>query len=101
MSKQNCWEVKKCHREPGGSEVALLGECPAASDVSSNGLNNGKNGGRICWALTGTMCGGKVQGTFAEKKLTCLSCEFFRQVKTEEDCNFKQLKPGQTFKPHK
>ena len=101
MLKQNCWEVKNCDREPNGIKVALLGECPAAIDVSSNGLNSGKNGGRLCWAITGTMCGGKVQGTFAEKKLTCLSCDFFRQVKTEENSKFRQLKPGQTFKPHK
>ncbi len=101
MLKQNCWEVKKCGREPGGVNVALLGKCPAATDVASDKLNGGKNGGRICWAVTGTMCGGKVQGTFAEKKLTCLSCEFFRQVKTEEDTKFQQLRPGQAYKSHK
>jgi uncharacterized protein YbcI len=27
-------------------------------------INNGVNGGRICWTITGTLCGGKVQGDF-------------------------------------
>lgn len=101
MPKQNCWEIKKCGREPGGANVALLGKCPASADTASHELNSGKNGGRICWAITGTMCGGKVQGSFAEKRLSCLSCEFFRQVRVEEGTDFKQLRPGQTYTPHK
>jgi hypothetical protein len=81
-------------------KVSELGVCPAATDTSSNGLNGGMNGGRICWAIAGTMCGGKVQGTFAQKRITCLACDFFHQVKREEGINFVQLKPGQVYKPH-
>jgi hypothetical protein len=58
MPKKNCWEVKQCGREPGGSKTADMGVCPAAADSSSDGVNGGKNGGRICWALAGTFCGG-------------------------------------------
>lgn len=96
MAKVNCWEVKKCGRHPGGIKVAELGICPAATDASSSGLNNGVNGGRICWAVTGTFCGGKVQGTFAAKRLSCMSCEFYQAVNKEEGQNFKIMKPGQS-----
>ncbi len=65
-AKQNCWEMKKCGREPGGVKTPELGLCPASTDKTADGLNGGKNGGRICWAVTGTFCGGKIQGTFAE-----------------------------------
>ncbi len=98
MKKMNCWEVMKCGREPGGSKVHELGVCPAATDVSCDGLNGGKNGGRICWAITGTFCGGEVQGSFAQKRLSCMNCDFYKQVKAEEGLdNFVQLKPGQRW----
>jgi hypothetical protein len=84
MSKQNCWEFKKCGREPGGAKVAELGICPAAQEPRTNGLNSGKNGGRACWALAGTFCGGKVQGAFAEKLTNCMQCEFYKIVQNEE-----------------
>ena len=63
--KQNCWEIKNCGREPNGEKFKELGSCPASIDTSLDGLNEGKNGGRICWAISGTFCGGDVQGTFA------------------------------------
>ncbi len=95
----NCWDYKKCGREPGGAKVAELGVCPAAVDQTTDGLNGGKNGGRICWAVTGTFCDGKVQGAFAEKEITCLNCEFFKVVKDEEGVGrFKMMKPGQVLK---
>ncbi len=95
--KQNCWEFKKCGRQPMGTRVSELGVCPAASDASSNETNGGKNGGRICWAVTGTFCGGEVQGTFAQKQLSCMTCDFFKLVKEEESKQFKILRPGQAY----
>ena len=80
----NCWDFKKCGRKPGGSKVAELGVCPASSDGEAKGLNGGHNGGRICWALTGTLCGGKVQGTFAQKLGNCMECGFYQLVRTEQ-----------------
>lgn len=101
-AKQNCWEFKKCGREPGGAKATELGVCPAAGDTSAQGINSGKNGGRICWAITGTLCGGKVQGTFANKQASCLGCEFYTAVRKEEAPeNFYLLKPGQVYSPHK
>ena len=97
MPKQNCWEIKNCGREPGGSKVNDMGVCPATSDTSSDGLNGGKNSGRICWASAGTFCGGEVQGSFAQKSVSCMSCEVFKQVKVEEGSDFMLLKSGQTY----
>jgi len=102
MPKQNCWEHKKCGREPGGNKTEELGVCPALIDTTSNGLNGGDNAGRICWAVAGTFCGNKVQGKFAEKEATCMNCDFYKKVKKEEGTiGFMLLKPGQTYKPNK
>ena len=81
--KQNCWDSKKCGRQPGGAKVSEFGVCPAATDAVSDGTNGGKNAGRYCWAVTGTFCGGKVQGTYAQKHLTCMHCDFFKQVRLD------------------
>ncbi len=81
----NCWEVMGCGRQAGGGNAPLLGVCPAASDATYDGLNHGRNGGRICWAVAGTFCNGTVQGTFAEKRPSCVSCEFFQKVQREEE----------------
>ncbi|MBF0293057.1 MAG: response regulator [Nitrospinae bacterium] len=100
MGKINCWEFKKCGREPGGAESVELGVCPAALDTSFNGLNGGENAGRICWAVAGTLCGGKVQGTFAEKQISCMVCDFLKTVKEEESpAEFKMLPRGQVYIP--
>ncbi len=80
----DCWEYKKCGRQPGGARAAELGVCPAAMEFRVNGIHHGNNGGRTCWALAGTLCGGKVQGTFATKIANCLSCEFYKLVEKEE-----------------
>lgn len=94
MDRPNCWEVKKCGREPGGANVESLGKCPAAINTGCDDINGGKNGGRSCWVLEGTLCGGRVQGTFAVKLGNCIKCDFYKQVKEEEGSNYmgsKQL----------
>ena len=88
-NKMNCWEILRCGRENGGSKAEQLGVCPAAMEMQCDGLNGGFNAGRICWSVAGTLCGGKKQGTFSEKKLTCLNCNVFKQVKQEEGSQFK------------
>lgn len=98
MQRLNCWEIKKCGREPGGAKSGELGVCPASTETSSNGINCGKNGGRLCWSIAGTFCGGKVQGNFAQKQVSCMSCEVFKQVKNDEGQeNFKLMKPRQPY----
>jgi hypothetical protein len=76
----NCWEFKKCERQPGGQKVNELGVCPAANATEHDGKNGGTNAGRYCWKVAGTLCGGKVQGSYAAKETSCMACDFFKQV---------------------
>ena len=84
-TKLNCWEMKNCGRESGGSKTSELGVCPASIDLSHDGKNGGKNAGRFCWKVAGTLCGGKVQGSYADKMMNCSACDFFKLVNQEED----------------
>ncbi len=81
---QNCWEFKKCGREPGGPKVNELGVCAASTEARVEGINHGKNGGRCCWAIAGTLCKGVKQGVFAQKLENCMKCDFYQQVREEE-----------------
>jgi len=82
--RMNCWEYMGCEREAGGGKMEDFGTCPAAADTSFDGINSGKNAGRICWAVAGTCQHGKVYGTFAEKRKTCVTCDFYKLVQEEE-----------------
>jgi hypothetical protein len=77
--KINCWEFAGCNRELGKESASKSGVCKASIDTSADGVNNGKNGGRICWAISGTFCRDRIQGRFAKKLLSCRSCVFFLQ----------------------
>ncbi|EMS77305.1 protein kinase domain-containing protein [Desulfotignum phosphitoxidans] len=82
--KINCWEYMGCGREPGGRHAADKGICPAAVDRSHDGTNEGTCAGRFCWAVAGTLCHNRVQGTYAGKQEDCLDCEFYLQVRAEQ-----------------
>lgn len=82
----------ECGREPGGANADKLGVCDAASNSEFDGVNGGLNAGRVCWAVTGTLCGGRVQGTFAQKQISCMNCKFFKLVMKEEGIAI-QLRP--------
>ena len=73
MAKQNCWEFKNCGRQKDGPKEKELGLCSAFPDH-----------GRDCWAVAGTLCGGKVQGTAAEKLGNCRLCEFYKAVMMDD-----------------
>ena len=88
MAKMNCWEFEKCGREPGGAKVKELGICPSATERKLDGVHGGKNAGRACWVVGGTLCGAKVQGTFAHKLTNCQKCDFYKHVKSEERMGF-------------
>jgi two-component system NtrC family sensor kinase len=62
--EQPCWEYMHCGREENKESP-----CPAYPHF-----------GRACWAVGGTLCQGKVQGTFAQKITDCRECSFFRHV---------------------
>ncbi|MEJ2696517.1 MAG: hypothetical protein P8013_07690 [Candidatus Sulfobium sp.] len=87
MHYQNCWEFKQCGRERTGS----AGICPAALSRAADGVNGGINAGRVCWAVTGTLCDGKRQGTYAEKVMECMSCDFRLKVMEEMSYKFKPV----------
>ena len=88
MVRQNCWEFKKCGRQPGGDKVNEFGVCPAACHNEYNGKNGGQFAGRFCWAVAGTFCDNEIQGTFAKKLLNCIYCDFLKQVYKEEKQDF-------------
>ncbi len=88
IMKQNCWDIKGCGRQKNGTKVGELGICPASEACDHDGKNGGLFAGRYCWKLAGTLCGGKVQGSFATKLTNCAVCEFFKQVKEEEGAQF-------------
>jgi hypothetical protein len=87
--KINCWEHKLCGREPGGRHAGSLGVCPAAIEENLHEVHGGKNGGRSCWVVAGTLCGGAVQGSFAAKFDSCEGCDFYQSVKKEEFSKFE------------
>ncbi|MCK5021069.1 MAG: hypothetical protein KAS32_28925 [Candidatus Peribacteraceae bacterium] len=79
MQKKNCWEVKDCKDKL---------TCPAYKSNKLDGVHDGTAGGRACWAVAGTLCGGEVAGRFAQKTITCLACDFYKQVFGEEGVDF-------------
>ncbi len=88
MEKLNCWQAKNCGREPSGSKSGELGVCRSAIEGSLDGANGGKNGGRSCWVVAGTLCGGKEQGSFAQKYKNCSQCDFYLRVRQEEGAKY-------------
>ena len=65
----NCWDFKKCGREAGGAKAKELGVCPAYPTH-----------GKHCARVAGTLCGGKVQGSFAMKVASCMQCDFYKSA---------------------
>lgn len=92
MSRMNCWEFFDCGREIGGKNAKELGECPAAAKTELDGVNDGKNGGRSCWAIAGTLCEGEVQGSYAQKLGNCLKCDFHAFVRGQQKGQYASTK---------
>ncbi|MGE5892658.1 MAG: two-CW domain-containing protein [bacterium] len=87
MRKLNCWEFKKCGREEGGRKAAQLGVCKTATYVSAHGINEGINGGRICWVIAGTYGRYKTELASCSSVLagsSCMECDFHHMVLKEE-----------------
>lgn len=84
LYKLNCWEFKKCGRQPGGIHQHDTGNCPVTTQKSLDGVHEGTAAGRACWVVAGTLCRGKVRGTFAQEIRQCESCDFYRKVHLEE-----------------
>lgn len=65
----NCWSKQQCDN---------VG-CPAYKNESGR-----------CWLIAGTMCGGKISGTFVEKYGSCTKCAVYKE--TIGDDKVKELK---------
>jgi hypothetical protein len=86
--KKNCWEVMKCGMQIHGENVKELGVCPASTCTKLDSVHGGKNAGRVCWLVAGSMCDGKPRGRFVSNCTNCKKCEFYLRVKEEEGANF-------------
>ena len=75
--KVNCWEFMNCGRELGGEKADKLGVCPVATDISADGLNRGKVGGRICWAISRKSEGKRIEEKPAKKQFNLRVLLFF------------------------
>lgn len=92
----NCWEFKKCGRIPELITSEEHDVCPVTTATYVDGINRGKNGGRICWSIAGTFSDKGVLGKFAAEKFSCVTCDFFNLVNKEENLyTFELLTPEQ------
>jgi hypothetical protein len=97
--KLNCWEFKKCGFECCGKKTYEIGAvCPAAACYRMDEIHGGKNGGRCCWAIANTFCGGDMEeamelGISIGKKMKnkCQNCDFYIRVIREEKNNFTPI----------
>lgn len=80
----NCWEYMLCGREPGGFAVRKFGACPAATDARFDGVHRGKNAGRTCWTVAGSVRKEEIHCQFAAKAKNCGACDFYEIVRKEE-----------------
>jgi len=93
MSKTNCWQFRQCGRQPGGSNTKEMGICPASIEIGADGINGGESGGRACWAVAGTLCGGTVRCMRNTDVRDCTECDFYRLVVEEEGDGVKMPEP--------
>ncbi|MBF0319911.1 MAG: hypothetical protein HQL01_08950 [Nitrospirae bacterium] len=94
-AKLNCWEFKQCGRQPGGVNAEALGICPVTIATSYDGLHDGKNAGRSCWAVPFATTDGKM--SFASKIRKCTKCEFHHLVISQEEKYQSALKHLKKF----
>ena len=62
-SGQNCWTTKNCPKE-------TRERCPAWEYRL----------GHLCWFINGTICHGKIQGSWQKKMTLCRKCEIFHSL---------------------
>ena len=77
----NCWEFKKCGREPNGKNVFWFGVCPAATEHRADGIHDGMNGGRCCWVIKASH---RQLGMFeccSGESVECHTCDFYAMIK--------------------
>lgn len=88
---ENCWEILKCDRQTGGKKVNELGVCVASTEEM----------GHSCWAIAGTLCGGTVQASVAEKQADCMKCKVYRRYHRAIGSDGKLVKQFHPEEDHK
>ncbi|MGD2175159.1 MAG: GAF domain-containing sensor histidine kinase [Candidatus Brocadiaceae bacterium] len=68
-------------------------------DEASDGINGGQNGGRLCWAVGGTLSGSEVLAQCA-RQTNCLDCDFLHLARSEEGRSFQLLKLARGVSDH-
>ena len=96
MKKLNCWEFKKCGRDPRGENAKSLGVCKASIEEKWDGTNGGKNAGRICWLITGTSCEEDIERGIGTRIKICSNCGFYKLINEEEKNNINEVKENET-----
>lgn len=71
LARPACWEAVRCGR--AGADA--VDPCPAWPHF-----------GRVCWAVAGTLCQGKVSGTQAAILGDCCDCGYFREMAPRDGC---------------
>ena len=75
-----CWEYMGCKQDVNTQE-----SCPAYPHF-----------GRICWAVAGTLCSGKIHGTYAQKIHDCHNCGYYRMVRSYQSSPVIPFSPQPT-----
>ena len=84
----NCWDFRKCGREPGGERAQEHGVCPTALFEAADGYLGGRMGGKACAFLIGTFCCNLVPGTEPGRLKDCPACDFFNHLKDRHGREF-------------
>ena len=88
--KKNCWEYQGCGFGPQESKNSEGQVCPAAVHEHADGFLGGENGGRSCYFIIGTICGGDGAQTPEEKKNRCNACSFYRDLSNKHGKTFTE-----------
>lgn len=82
--KRNCWQVMNCGREEGGQRAGRNGACPASIETRLHAIHGGRNAGRACWTVDGTLCRDGRPDDITMKTSFCRTCDFYRILLREE-----------------
>lgn len=89
--KMNCWEYFKCGKDvQSKQEDETKKVCNVSITQNINHVNSGRNAGRICWDITGSLCDTFEKGDMIYKEKKCETCEFKALVEKEERENYRE-----------
>lgn len=89
----NCWEVLGCGQGPDETLRPGTERCPVPSAAAYAAINDGRAGGRICWAVPGALCRRGLPVELSVEQKPCASCSFFAQVRREQGLDGLVLNP--------